>query len=62
MESSAPQSPEMAPIAEGAHARAAGRPKDACPYPADTAERTAWVEGYDGSPSEDGPDLPISDA
>ncbi|MCJ2016856.1 hypothetical protein MKK84_05340 [Methylobacterium sp. E-065] len=50
------------PIAEGAHARAIGRPKDACPYPAGSAERTAWLEGYDGTPAEDGPDLPETDA
>ncbi len=49
-------------LAEGAHARAVGRPKDACPYPPDSRERTAWLEGYDGTPSEDGPDLPMPDA
>lgn len=49
-------------IAEGAHARAIGRPKDSCPYPVDSPERTAWLEGYDGTPSEDGPDLPMADA
>lgn len=49
------------PIAEGARARAAGRPKDACPYPAASAERKAWFEGYDGMPSNDGPDLPMPD-
>ena len=49
-------------IAEGAHARAIGRPKDSCPYPADRPERRAWLEGYDGTPSEDGPDLPMADA
>ncbi|MFY9293862.1 MAG: Rmf/CrpP family protein [Methylorubrum rhodinum] len=47
------------PISEGAHARGLGRPKDACPYPADSAERKAWLEGYDGAPSDDGPDLPL---
>lgn len=50
--------PKPDPIAEGARARAAGRPKDACPYPAASAERKAWFEGYDGMPSKDGPDLP----
>ncbi|MBX9932353.1 MAG: hypothetical protein K2Y56_12565 [Methylobacterium sp.] len=45
------------PVAEGAHARAIGRPKDACPYPAGSAERSAWFEGYDGTPSDAGPDL-----
>ena len=47
------------PIEKGAHARAVGRPKDACPYPAGSAERASWLEGYDGTPSEDGPDLPM---
>jgi ribosome modulation factor len=47
------------PISEGAHARGLGRPKDACPYPAGSAERKAWLEGYDGTPSDDGPDLPL---
>lgn len=48
------------PIAQGARARAAGRPKDACPYPAASPERKAWLEGYDGMPSNDGPDLPMA--
>ena len=56
------QPPTMKIISEGAHARAIGRPKDACPYPARSPERKAWLEGYDGTPSEDGPDLPMSDA
>nr|WP_312897016.1 Rmf/CrpP family protein [Methylobacterium sp. PvP109] len=29
-------------IAEGVRARTLGRPKDACPYPAGSPERTAW--------------------
>lgn len=45
------------PIAEGARARAHGRPKDACPYPADSPERMAWLEAYDGIPAEGPPDL-----
>ncbi|MCJ2048679.1 hypothetical protein MKL01_02980 [Methylobacterium sp. J-070] len=49
-------------IAEGAHARVIGRPKDSCPYPVESAERQAWLEGYDGTPTEDGPDLPLADA
>jgi hypothetical protein len=49
-------------IAEGARARTLGRPKDACPYPAASPERTAWMEGYDGTPVEDGPDSPMTDA
>jgi hypothetical protein len=32
-------------IAEGARARTLGRPKDACPYPAGSPERTARMEG-----------------
>ncbi|SDO07514.1 hypothetical protein SAMN05216360_114127 [Methylobacterium phyllostachyos] len=40
------------PIQEGARARAQGRPKDACPYPAKSGARTAWLEGYDGVPAE----------
>ena len=54
--------PFVDPIAEGAHARAVGRPKDVCPYPAASAERKAWIEGYDGAPFDDGPDLPMPDA
>lgn len=45
------------PIEEGAQARIHGRPKDACPYPRDSEERAAWMEGYDGTPRDDGPDL-----
>lgn len=52
----------MQAISEGAHARAIGRPKDSCPYPAGSPERRAWLEGYDGTPSEDGPDVPMPDA
>ncbi|GEL41525.1 hypothetical protein MEX01_21160 [Methylorubrum extorquens] len=36
-------------IKQGGRARTTGRPKDACPYPADSRERRAWFEGYDGS-------------
>lgn len=58
-----PHKPDMGRvIAEGAQARAIGRPKDTCPYPADAPERRAWLDGYDGTPSEDGPDVPIADA
>lgn len=49
-------------IAEGVHARAIGLPKDSCPYATDMPERRAWLEGYDGTPSEDGPYLPMPDA
>ncbi|GLS46810.1 ribosome modulation factor [Methylobacterium brachythecii] len=44
---------------EGANVRASGRPKDACPYPLESLERIAWVEGFDGEPIDQGPDLPI---
>ncbi|WP_457104352.1 Rmf/CrpP fold protein [Methylobacterium sp. P5_C11] len=56
------QPPILKAISEGARARAIGRPKDACPYPANSPERKAWLEGYDGKPNEDGPDLPMADA
>ncbi|WP_435404748.1 Rmf/CrpP fold protein [Methylobacterium longum] len=52
----------MKAVSEGAHARAAKRPKDACPYPVNSAERRAWMEGYDGRPWKDGPDCPMADA
>ena len=54
--------PPADPIAEGARARAQGRPKDACPYPANSAARKAWLEGSEGAPSERAPDLPMTDA
>lgn len=44
---------------EGATVRASGRPKDACPYPLESLERIAWMEGFDGEPVDQGPDLPI---
>ncbi|KQS50509.1 hypothetical protein ASG32_16670 [Methylobacterium sp. Leaf361] len=53
--------PPADPIAEGARARAQGRPKDACPYPADSSARRAWLEGYDGAQADRAPDLPITD-
>ncbi|WCS27620.1 hypothetical protein LOK46_12570 [Methylobacterium sp. NMS14P] len=52
--------PPADPIAEGARARAQGRPKDACPYPVDSPARRAWIEGYDGAPADRAPDLPIT--
>ncbi len=39
----------MEVIKQGARARTVGRPRDACPYPADSRERRAWFEGFDGS-------------
>lgn len=45
-------------ISEGARARAQGRPKDSCPYPAGSPERQEWFEGYDGLPADPAPDLP----
>ena len=44
--------PPADPAAEGARARALGRPRDACPYPGDSPERIAWMEGYDGRPAD----------
>jgi ribosome modulation factor len=35
-------------ILEGLHAGAGGRPKDACPYPNGSDEKSAWNEGCDG--------------
>jgi ribosome modulation factor len=50
------------PITEGAYARARGRPKDACPYPANSPARIAWLEGYDGLPTGPARDLPSASA
>jgi ribosome modulation factor len=50
------------PITEGAYARARGRPKDACPYPANSTARVAWLEGYDGVPTGRARDLPPASA
>ena len=46
------QPPTMKVILEGAHAHGIRRPKDACPYPARSPERRAWMEGYDGTRRE----------
>lgn len=54
-----PIKPPTDPISEGARARAQGRPKDACPYPANSSEREAWMEGYDGAPAGKASDLPM---
>ncbi|MDP4003192.1 Rmf/CrpP family protein [Methylobacterium sp. NEAU K] len=53
--------PPPDPIAEGARARALGRPKDACPYPVNSAARVAWLEGYDGLPATHRPGQPGHD-
>lgn len=50
------------PIAEGAHARARRIPKDACPYPRNSEERMAWMEGYDGRPRGHALNLPMARA
>ena len=34
--------------AEGARARAQGKPREACPYALDSEERHEWFDGYDG--------------
>ncbi|WP_373622481.1 Rmf/CrpP family protein [Methylobacterium sp. OAE515] len=57
-----PQPAILKAIAEGAHARAIGRPKVSCPYHPDMPDRQAWLDGYDGMPNEDGPDVPMPDA
>ncbi|GJD34290.1 ribosome modulation factor [Methylobacterium aerolatum] len=51
MSDASPTPPNDDPLTEGARARAHGRPKDACPYPADSPERAAWLEAYDGLPA-----------
>ncbi|MGV7029770.1 ribosome modulation factor [Methylobacterium symbioticum] len=50
------------PVTEGARARAAGRPKDACPYPAASQQRADWLAGYDGLPPGRPPDPPAEGA
>lgn len=45
-------------IRQGARARTRGRPRDACPYPAESRERRAWYEGYDGSTWDVGTRIP----
>ena len=57
--SARPHAEPSDPIAEGARARAHGRPKDSCPYPAGSPERRAWLEGYDGAPDDRAPDPPL---
>ncbi|GJE28034.1 ribosome modulation factor [Methylobacterium organophilum] len=59
MSDSTPRPPPRDAIAEGARARAQGRRKDACPYPADSPERRAWMEGFDGKPADQAPDPPL---
>jgi ribosome modulation factor len=54
-----PHRPPTDPISEGARARAQGRPKDACPYPADSEARAAWLDAYDGMPAERAPHHPM---
>lgn len=48
----------MEVIKQGARARTVGRPRDACPYPADSRERRAWFEGFDGSAWDCGTRIP----
>lgn len=59
MSETAPPTLPADAISEGARAHALGRPRDACPYPPDSAVRTAWLEGYDGAPADRAPDLPM---
>lgn len=51
----------MEVIKQGARARTVGRPRDACPYPADSRERRAWFEGFDGSAWDCGTRTPHPD-
>lgn len=46
---------------QGARARTVGRPRYACPYPADSRERRAWFEGFDGSAWDCGTRMPHPD-
>ncbi|WP_348628902.1 Rmf/CrpP family protein [Methylobacterium sp. V23] len=48
------------PINQGAHARAHGRKRECCPYPAGSEEREAWLEGFTGMPRDRPRDLPLS--
>lgn len=59
MSDQAPLDPPDDPITQGARARAHGRPKESCPYPAGSEARTSWLEGYDGSPRDQAVDLPL---
>ncbi|MEZ0251033.1 MAG: Rmf/CrpP family protein [Methylobacteriaceae bacterium] len=54
-----PHRPPDDPITQGARARIQGRPRDACPYPVNSPEHTAWLEGYDGSPADRSSDRPL---
>jgi hypothetical protein len=47
-----PSQPAVDPTAEGARARAEHKPREACPYRADTEECHEWLEGYDGMSTE----------
>ncbi|WP_244528697.1 ribosome modulation factor [Methylobacterium gossipiicola] len=42
-------------LRQDVQARIHGRPKDACPYPAASEARAAWMEGYDGMPRDEAP-------
>ncbi|GEP12165.1 hypothetical protein [Methylobacterium gnaphalii] len=46
-------------LLEGAKVRASGRPKDARPYALGSEERIAWMEGFNGEPDDQPPDLPM---
>ncbi len=41
--------PHADPIDQGAQARAHGRKRECCPYPAGSEEREAWLEGFTGT-------------
>lgn len=40
-------SPTDDPFWQGYHARLAGEPSDVCPYPSDTPDEAAWLDGYE---------------
>ena len=48
------------PIDQGAQARAHGRKRECCPYPAGSEEHEAWLEGFTGTPRDRPRDLPLS--
>jgi ribosome modulation factor len=52
--------PHADPIDQGAQARAYGRKREGCPYPAGSKEREVWLAGFTGIPRDRPRDLPLS--
>ncbi|WP_200935851.1 Rmf/CrpP family protein [Methylobacterium sp. Leaf117] len=52
--------PHVDPIDQGAQARAHGRKRECCPYPAGSEKREAWLEGFTGMPRDRPRDLPLN--